>query len=316
MKKITVLAFVCACALTCFAERIEKLPCGDFETWAVRYIKESRIIGGQTKVLYVPAKTDTIRENMAFNYAKSGAPWCTSNAYALVAGIHKGSVSTVPEKRGNGYCCRMDCKLESVVALGIDIKVAVAGTCYLGSSNEPVGMAQTKDPYSVLNMGIPFKKKPDYMMLDYKALIENSDEITYAKATAHPKTLKGRDCAEVYVFLQRRWEDADGKIHAVRVGTAYYRITQTVSSWQNNFRIPFRYGDISKEPDFKDYMGLTTRFKANNSKGKPVTIQEEGWGDGQPTHMIMMLTSSCYEAFIGHIGNTLWVDNVRLVYND
>lgn len=316
MKKLILLSLLCAVVCGAMAEKIEKLPYGDFDSWVVRYIKESKIIGGQTKVLYVPGKTDTITENIPYKYGKAGSPWCTSNAYAVVAGIHKGSVSTTPEKRGNGYCCRLDSKMESVVALGIDLKVAVAGTCYLGKANEPVGMAQTRDPYSVLDMGIPFTKKPDYLMLDYKAIVEQSTEVTYAKATANPKIRQGRDCAEVYVFLQRRWEDADGKIHAVRVGTAYERITKTVSSWQNGYRIPFRYGDLSKEPDYQPYMGLTTRFKANNSKGKPTTILEEGWGDGEPTHMILMMTSSCYEAFVAHIGNTLWVDNVRLVYND
>lgn len=319
MKKLFFTMFMpllCALACNMKAEKIEKLPYGDFESWAVRYIKESRIIGGQTKVLYVPGRTDTIRENIPYRYGKAGSPWCTSNAYAVVAGIQKASVSTVPERRGNGWCCRLDSKMESVVALGIDLKVAVAGTCYLGKANEPVGMAQTRDPYSVLDMGIPFTKKPDWLMLDYKAIVENSNEVTYAKATANPKVRQGRDCAEVYVFLQRRWEDADGNIHAVRVGTAYKRITSSTAGWQNDQRIPFRYGDISGAPDFKPYMGLTTRFKANNSKGKPVTIREEGWGDGEPTHMILMLTSSCYEAFVAHIGNTLWVDNIRLVYDE
>lgn len=318
MRKLLTLALLFLGSAAMLAERVEKIPYGDFDHWAVRYIKESKIIGGQTKVLYVPSKTDTIRTNQAFKYGKAGGPWCTSNAYALVAGIHKGSVTTTPEKRGNGYCCRMDCKMESVVAMGIiDLKVVVAGTCYLGGAVEPVGMAQTKDPYSVLDMGIPFTKKPAYLMLDYKALVEKSNEVTYAKATTKTKTFQGHDCAEFYVFLQRRWEDADGKIHAVRVGTAYERISSSVPQWQNNHRIPFRYGDISKQPDYKPYEGLTTRFKALNSKGKPTTILEEGWEEnGEPTHMIMMLTSGCYEAFVGHVGNTLWVDNVRLVYDE
>lgn len=301
---------------TVCAETVEPLPYGDFEQWAVRFIHESRLIGGKTKLLYVPSKTDTIRVNSPYRYGSAGSPWCTSNAYAHVAGIHKASVSTTPERRDAGYCCRLDCKLESVVALGIDLKVVAAGTCYLGGANEPVGMAQTKDPYSALDMGIPFDKTPAYVMLDYKAFIEPSNKVTYAKATAYPKTREGKDCAEVYAFLQRRWEDANGRIHAVRIATAYHRIHTTVSTWQNDHRIPFRYGDISGRTDFQPWEGLTTRFKANNSRGKSVTIEEEGWGTGQPTHLILMMTSSSYEAFIGHVGNTLWVDNIRLVYND
>ena len=34
------------------AERIEPVPFGDMEQWTVRYIKESKLLGGQTKVLY------------------------------------------------------------------------------------------------------------------------------------------------------------------------------------------------------------------------------------------------------------------------
>ena len=47
------------------------------------------------------------------------------------------------------------------------------------------------------------------------------------------------------------------------------------------------------------------------------TILEEGWdGTLEPTHMVIMLTSGKYEAFVGHAGNVLWVDNVNLVYED
>ena len=53
-----------------------------------------------------------------------------------------------------------------------------------------------------------------------------------------------------------------------------------------------------------------------NSKGKIVPIQEDGWSepDETPTHAILMLTSGCYNAFFGHDGNVMWVDNVKLVY--
>ena len=51
---------------------------------------------------------------------------------------------------------------------------------------------------------------------------------------------------------------------------------------------------------------------------KVVYIQEEGWADANdtPTHAILMLTSGCYNAFHGHDGNVMWVDNVALVYED
>ena len=53
-----------------------------------------------------------------------------------------------------------------------------------------------------------------------------------------------------------------------------------------------------------------------NSKGKIVPVQEEGWNASlQPTHIVIMLTAGRYEAFVGHAGNVMWVDNVGLVYD-
>ena len=92
------------------AERTELVPFGDFETWTVRYIKESKLLGGKTKTLYAVAPTDTLYVNAPFQYGKNGNPWTSSNAYAKVAGIEKASGTTYPERRGNGWCARMDAK--------------------------------------------------------------------------------------------------------------------------------------------------------------------------------------------------------------
>jgi hypothetical protein len=53
-----------------------------------------------------------------------------------------------------------------------------------------------------------------------------------------------------------------------------------------------------------------------NSKGESVPINEIGWAEeGEtPTHMILQLTSSHGGAYIGSPGNTMWIDNVKLVY--
>ena len=52
-----------------------------------------------------------------------------------------------------------------------------------------------------------------------------------------------------------------------------------------------------------------------NSKGKDRIIQEEGWAEPgtEPTHLILHFITSCGEAFYGGLGNTLWLDNVRLI---
>ena len=76
-------------SISMMAERIEPLPFGDMEHWVVRYIEESKLLGGQTKTLYCLAPTDTIRENQPYIYGQDGNPWSTSNAYANVVGIEK-----------------------------------------------------------------------------------------------------------------------------------------------------------------------------------------------------------------------------------
>ena len=47
-----------------------------------------------------------------------------------------------------------------------------------------------------------------------------------------------------------------------------------------------------------------------------VPIHEVAWGneDDVPTHIYIQFTSSHGGAYIGSPGNSLWVDNVKLVY--
>jgi len=296
-------------------EWVELLPYGNLDSWVTRYITESKMFSGKTKVIYAIAPTDTIYGAEPFIYGQNGNPWSVSNACASVLGWTKVSGTTRPERRGDGYCARMDCKLEDVVAMKIDLKLQIAGTIFLGKTYEPVPLKAANDPYSVVEMGVPYSRHPKAIQLDYKAKVDDSNVITYAKATANPKLRQGRDCAEVYAFLQHRWEQ-DGRIYSERIATAYERIWNDVPEWQNAHRVPFRYGDITQQNNYKDYEGLNYhKFRAKNSKGVMVPVEEVGYNkDAQPTHLVLMLSSGCYEAFIGHDGNIFWVDNIGLVY--
>ena len=119
MKKIALLVFLCLAA-NIFAERIEPIPFGDMESWTVRYIKESKLLGGQTKTLYALAPTDTIWENGPYTYGLNGNPWATSNAYANIIGIEKAAGTMYPEKREDGTtCCRLDVELLGVRVMGM-----------------------------------------------------------------------------------------------------------------------------------------------------------------------------------------------------
>ena len=315
--KIKLLLVLSAFSLCLHAqEKIEYLPYGRMDAWTVRYIKESFLLGGKTRALYVVAKTDTILKNGAYPYGKNGSPWCTSNAYAKVCGVEKAAVSVTPERRGAGYCCRLETSLQTVTAVGIDLKALATGSIFTGRLLDPVTLEGIKVPMKAIDMGVPFTKRPTALLLDYKAIIQQGKDMVHATGSTKVTKVKGQDAGEIVLFLQHRWEDADGNIFAYRVGTATERITQSIPQWHNNHRLPVRYGDISKLSAFKSWEKLSRdRFMARNSKGKMVPVQEIGYkGDATPTHIILQISAGCQKPFTGCPGNVVWVDNIRLVY--
>ena len=133
------------------------------------------------------------------------------------------------------------------------------------------------------------------------------------------KVIEGKDMAECVCLLQKRWEDEEGNIHALRVGTMRVRFDKNTSGWVEGKEFPIKYGDISKESYYRDWMGMVTgerTYHAMNSQGKTVPIREEGWADANetPTHLIVKFDSSYGGAYVGTEGNTLWIDNVKFVY--
>ena len=274
-------------------ERIEPIPFGDFEHWKSSTIKESSLIGGQTKTLY-----------------KIGGSWSSSNAHAKAFGIDKVSVSVTPEKRGEGTCCRMESTLETVSAIGIDFKALATGSIFTGKMIDVVGMKQSNDPNSAIDMGVPFTGRPSALLLDYKALIQNATAV-YAPAKTKVKEIAGHDKGHITLILQHRW-DENGHVYAYRVGTAVQYINQT-TDWQNNFRLPIVYGEAGKAS--KELSN--NRHKTHNSEGKMVCIEEVDFReDVQPTHLIIQISAGSMPPFTGCPGNTIWVDNIKLVYNN
>ena len=219
----------------------------------------------------------------------------------------------VPERRGYGYCCKLQ-NILTHVNIG-DIYAMVSGTIYTGQALEPLGIAAKSRPYTATEFGVQFTKEPVALMLDYKANISIENPIISTEKNK-PDTLEGHDCAVVYVYLQHRWEDAEtGRIYARRVGTAYERICETIPEWINNHEIAIRYGCIKDSDDFQAYEDLNqVDMMARNSRGKMVKIEEVGWSLDQPTHVVMYISSSNAGVFRACEGNTLWVDNLRWVF--
>ncbi len=297
-------------------ERVEPIPFGDMDRWIDRQIKESAIIGGETKHVYAIGPTMTIESNEAYENM-GGSPWASSNILARVAGITKTNTSVFPEKRGDGYCARLDTRMESVKALGfINITVLAAGSVFLGEMHEPI--TGTKNPMRKLDTGIPFTQKPKALRFDYKIRMSERENRIRATGFSRIKDVEGKDYPEVNLFLQKRWEDKDGNIYAKRVATMVVRFDRTTADWQNDATFTLLYGDITGHPDYDpNMMRLQVQERyAVNSKGESVPIQEVGWGTAgdEPTHLQLQFTSSHGGAYIGSPGNSFWVDNVEFVY--
>lgn len=145
-------------------EKVVPFAFGDMDQWVVREIQESGIIGGNKKHLYEVGPTDTIVGNTAY-HNRGGSPWANSNVMAKVAGVVKTNTSVFPERRGDGWCARLETRMESVKVFGlVDIEVVAAGSVFLGSVHEPIqgdkessGYAEQRCSFYKETDGNPFR---------------------------------------------------------------------------------------------------------------------------------------------------------------
>lgn len=300
------------------AYKLQPVKYGNMDNWITRKISESSVIGGKEKVLYEIGPTQTITGNKAY-YPASGNPWATSNVYAKVKGITKGSNAVYPATRaGHGKCVKLASEIETVKVLGIiNMDVMVAGTIFFGRMVEPI--SSTSNPYQKMETGAPFTGRPKALVFDYA--IEKPATNTRVKATGFgsKKTLQGADKPVVFVMLQRRWEDAQGNIHAKRVASGVKKFSSG-TGWVNGYALPLIYGDPTGKPGYDaSVLGLRSgknAYYAKNSKGKMVPIIEEGWDspDMAPTHAIVQFSAGSGEPYVGTPGLTMYVDNVNFGY--
>ena len=322
MKRILRCAVISVCMTLCsdvvLVAEDELISYGDFEQWVERSYKESSIIGGARKTLYEVGPSGTWPEGKAYTN-KGGSPWATSNVYAKVAGVVKTNASVYKDSHnGHGSCVKLVTHIESVKVIGlINIRVLAAGSLFTGEMQEPI--TSSKNPMTTMNMGIPFTRRPRAIKFDYKVQLSDSPDRIRETGFSRVSKVAGQDMCEVVVILQKRVEDARGNLSAYRVGTMILRYNKSTGSWVNDKEYTINYGNISGQPWYHDYMGLISgerTFYATNSKGKLVKCAEVGWAAANevPTHAIVKFDSSHGGAYVGSVGNTMWVDNVRWVY--
>ncbi len=291
---------------------------GDFEQWITREVKESVLVGGKTRTLYEVGPTQTWPRNTAYRN-QGGSPWGTSNVYAKVAGVVKSNESVYPDVHNGSKCAKLETHIVKCKAIGIiNITVLAPGSVFAGETIEPI--TSSSNPMSKIDAGIPFTKRPKALKFDYKVKLSDSPTRIRETGFSRKKVIEGKDLCEVLLLLQKRWEDSEGKIHAKRVGTMWHRFTQN-TDWKEGQTFEIHYGDITKTSYYKEFMKLQDEgaerfYYTRNSEGDNEMIHEEGWADANetPTHMILFFNSSHGGAYIGSPGNTMWIDNVKLVY--
>lgn len=289
---------------------------GNMDQWVTRSIKESGIIGGNQKTLYEVGPNMSLSGNNPYTN-KGGSPWGTSNVLAHVSGIYKTNCSVYRDTHaGHGHCAKLVTHIEKVKVLGlINIKVLAAGSLFLGDVREPI--TGTKDGPKAINWGIPFTARPKAVRFDYKTYMPNVAHRIKQTGFSSASTVAGRDYAIAVLYLQKRHEDAQGNITAKRVGTMVVKYGKSTNGWVENATYTIHYGDIRHMAGYDAAtMGLRSTDYARNSKGKCVPVKEVGWASAgdTPSHLILQFSSSHGGAYIGTPGNTLWIDNVAMVY--
>jgi hypothetical protein len=322
MKKYLFSFLMISLPMLAIAQQEELIKFGDFEQWMKRDIKESGVIGGQLKTLYeIAPYVHWNKANGKLNkpYRNiGGSPWATSNIYARVSGINKTNSSVFRDRHNDGYCVKLTTHIESVEVLGLlNISVLASGSIFTGEMMEPI--TGTDNPMSKMDLGIPFTGRPKYLKLDYRVRL--TGELNRIRQTGFSKvvTVPGKDMPEVFLYLQHRTETPDGKIIAKRVATMVHKFSKTTNGWVEGECLEIHYGDITSKPFYNQQMALKrgdNSLYARNSKGKHVIIDEVGWADPSeaPTHAIIKFDSSHGGAYIGSIGTTLWLDNIKWVY--
>ncbi len=182
-------AAIAIAPLSTTAQKCELIKYGDFNNWVTRNIKESHLIGGDTKQVFAVGPTQTIEGDKAY-VNQGGSPWATSNVMAKVCGITKTSNAVFPDQRTDKDCCaKLTTRIENCKAIGIiNIDVVVAGTLFLGQMFEPI--KSTSDPYSKMEMGVPFAKRPKAMVYDYKLFIPADGTRLYSSGFGSKKDRK------------------------------------------------------------------------------------------------------------------------------
>jgi hypothetical protein len=165
-------------------------------------------------------------------------------------------------------------------------KPIAAGSAFTGEfETDNISLS---DPEAAIDFGYPFTGTPESFSIEY-SYVPGENNID---SKSNP--LDYDDVGDVYVLLERREDDV-----VKRVGTAWYRIDETVENL-TPLSQEFTYGKLPANTP--DYM-------------LPGADEEYAEAGAAPTHIIVVFSSSANgSSFEGAEGSTLVVNNFELNY--
>ena len=232
-KIMLALATCLATADATAADKEEYLPYGNMNSWTIRKIKESGVIGGDTKTLYEVGPNRTITGNTPYTNG-GGSPWGTSNVMAKVMGVVKTNNSVYRDRHGSGYCAKLETHIEKVRVLGLmNMKVLAAGSLFLGDMKEPI--TGTKDGPKAMNNGIRFTKKPKAIKFDYKVKVMPEMWRTRSTGFGRKSQIPGQDSVAVVLLLEAVGRQRRKCLFQARGddGAAVFPIPTGVGEWSD-----------------------------------------------------------------------------------
>lgn len=119
---------------------------------------------------------------------------------------------------------------------------------------------------SKLDAGLAFHKRPKAIMFDYRVKLSGKPNRVKQTGFSKVQTIAGIDMPDVILYLQKRWEDAKGNIHAKRVGTLVHHFSRSTNGWVNNAKFPIHYGNITGRLSSKTIWGSLQETTLNTPK--------------------------------------------------
>jgi len=90
-----------------YVNQLGQLNYSSLDFWYARKVKESSLLSGKTIELFGVGKVDANSDFYNTKLKDEKSPWGTTNIYSKMV-LDIGNTRVFPEKRGNGYCCRLE----------------------------------------------------------------------------------------------------------------------------------------------------------------------------------------------------------------